>query len=89
MRAEGARGAKSSHGSQGDRKRRFGLQGSSYGGDLGAARDSLRSEEFGRSLMGAGKARAWGHMEGSREDLGRCNNREESGGKSQEGDMKR
>ena len=39
--------------------------------------------------MGAGKARAWGHMEGSREDLGRCNNREESGGKSQEGDMKR
>ena len=62
MRAEGARGAKSSHGSQGDRKRRFGLQGSSYGGDLGAARDSLRSEEFGRSLMGAGEARAWGHM---------------------------
>ena len=61
MRAEGARGAKRSHGSQGDRKRRFGLQGSSYGGDLGAARDSLRSEEF-RRIMGAGEARAWGHM---------------------------
>ena len=38
----------------------------------------MRSEE--RSLIGAGEARVWGPMEGSREDLGRCNNSAREGG---------